>query len=58
VSAASPVFVLAGVIAYHLRFLSKVLHVIQNIDVWMRTSAGTLFIVLGIYLTIRHNFTL
>ena len=56
VSAALPVFVLAGVIAYHIHFLNTMLRVAQNIDVWTRNIAGTLFIVLGIYLTIRHNF--
>ena len=56
VSATLPVLVLAGVIAYHIRLLSKILQVVQNIDAWMRNLTGTLFIVLGFYLTIRHNF--
>ena len=56
-SAAFPIFVLAGVIGYPIHFLSTILRVTQNIDLWMRNIVGTLFIVLGIYLTIRHNFT-
>ena len=56
VSATLPVLVLAGVITSHIRLLSKILQVAQNIDVWMRNLTGILFIVLGIYLTIRHNF--
>ena len=58
VCATLPIFVLAGVIAYHIHLLSRILQVVQNIDVWMRNVTGTLFIVLGIYLTIRHNFAL
>ena len=57
VCATLPIFALAGVIAYHIRMLGKILQTIQNIDVWTRNLTGTLFIVLGIFLTIKHHFT-
>ena len=57
VCSALPIVVLAGLIAYQARLLSKVLRVLQNADVWMKYVVGNLFIVLGIYLTIRNNFS-
>jgi len=54
---ALPIVVLAGLVAYQVRFLSKVLNALQSADVWMKNIVGILFIVLGIYLTIRYNFS-
>ena len=57
ICAALPIFILASVIAYHIRLLGKILQTVQSIDGWMRNLTGILFIVLGIYLTVRYNFT-
>lgn len=58
VSATLPLCVLAGVIAYHFRLLSEILQAARNVDIWTRNLTGTLFIAAGIYLTLRHNFTI
>ena len=57
ISSTLPFLVLAGVLAYQIHFLSKILNTLQNIDMWMRNITGVLFIVLGIYLSILHNFS-
>jgi Thiol:disulfide interchange protein len=57
ICSALPIVVLAGLIAYQVRFLSKVLNALQSADVWMKNIVGILFIVLGVYLTIRYNFS-
>ena len=57
ISSTLPCLMIAGVLAYQIRFLSKMLNTLQNIDMWMKNIAGTLFIVLGIYLSIKHNFS-
>jgi cytochrome c biogenesis protein CcdA len=53
ICSALPIVVLAGLIAYQISFLSKVLSVIQNNDVWVKNIVGGLFIVLGIYTIAR-----
>ena len=57
ICSALPVVVLAGLVAYQVRFLGKLLNVLQSTDAWMKNIVGSLFIALGIYLTIMYNFS-
>lgn len=57
ICSALPIIVISGLIAYQARLLSKTLNTLQNSDVWVKYIVGNLFIVLGIYLTIRNNFS-
>jgi cytochrome c biogenesis protein CcdA len=57
ICSALPIVIVACLIAYQARFLSKIMNAVQNVDVWMRSIVGCLLIALGLYLTIRHNLS-
>lgn len=53
---AVPVLIFAGVIALNVQMLGKVFSVIGNIDYWMRTTTGTIFILLGIWFSLKYVY--
>ena len=51
-----PFLLLAGIIAYQARHLSKIVSALKNIDLWMCTIAGIIFILVATFLSLRFNF--
>lgn len=48
-----PVLIFAGIIALNAQRLGKAFSVMSTIDWWMRTMTGTLFIVVGIWFSLK-----
>ena len=53
---AVPVLIFAGIIALNVQLLGRAFIVMRQIDWWMRTLAGTVFIVVGIWLSLRYVY--
>jgi cytochrome c biogenesis protein CcdA len=56
IGTAVPVLIFAGIIALNAQLLGKAFSVMSKIDWWMRTITGTLFIVVGIWFSLRYVF--
>ena len=56
IGTAVPVLVFAGIIALNAQLLGKAFSVMSRIDWWMRTITGTLFIVIGVWLSLRYVY--
>jgi len=56
VCAAIPVLVFAGIIALNAQLLGKAFSVMSQIDRWTRTIAGILFIVVGVWFSLRYVY--
>ncbi len=56
VGTALPVLTFAIVLTYQAQWLGKAFNAVEKIDRWSRTVAGTAFIVIGIWLSLKHNF--
>jgi hypothetical protein len=56
ISSTLPFLILAGIIAYQARHLSRIVGALKNIDWWMCTIAGIVFILVAVLLSLRFNF--
>jgi cytochrome c biogenesis protein CcdA len=56
IGTAVPVLIFAGIIALNARLLGKAFSVMSRIDWWTRTITGTLFIILGIWFSLRYVY--
>jgi len=56
VCAAIPVMIFAGIIALNTQLLGKAFSVMNRIDWWTRSIAGTLFIVIGFWFSLRYVY--
>ena len=58
IGTAVPVLIFAGIIALNAQLLGKAFSVMSKIDWWTRTITGTLFIVVGIWFSLRYVYGL
>jgi cytochrome c biogenesis protein CcdA len=58
IGTAVPVLVFAGIIALNAQLLGKVFSMMSKIDWWMRTVAGTLFIVVGLWFSFKYVYVI
>jgi len=58
IGTAVPVLIFAGIIALNAQLLGKAFSVMSRIDWWMRTITGTLFVVVGIWFSLRYVYEL
>ncbi|MGL4943000.1 MAG: hypothetical protein ACRC46_07405 [Thermoguttaceae bacterium] len=58
VGTAVPVLILAGVIAGNASLLGRAFAMMQTLDWWTRTITGTLFIVIGIWFSLKYVYGL
>jgi len=57
IGTAVPVLIFAGIIALNAKLLGKAFSVMSKIDWWMRTTTGTLFITIGVWLALRYVYS-
>jgi cytochrome c biogenesis protein CcdA len=57
VGTAVPVLIFAGIIALNAQLISKAFSVISKIDWWMRTITGTLFIIIGLWFSLKYVYS-
>jgi len=53
-----PVIVFGLLIAFSARTVARVFHRVTQIEYWVRKAAGGIFIIAGVYLTLRNSFEL
>lgn len=53
---ALPVLLFAGIIALQANWLGKAFQILSRIDFWMRNFTGTIFIIIGIWFSLRYIF--
>lgn len=58
IGTALPVLLFAGIIAFQTHWLGKAFQILSQVDWWMRNVTGTLFIVLGLWFSLRYIFHL
>ncbi len=58
VSTALPVLVFVGILAFQAKWLGKAFNIVGKIDRWSRMVTGTLFVLIGIWFSLRYNFEL
>ncbi|MGL4944344.1 MAG: aromatic aminobenezylarsenical efflux permease ArsG family transporter [Thermoguttaceae bacterium] len=56
VGTAVPVLIVAGVIAVNASLLGRAFAMMQTLDWWTRTITGTLFIVIGIWFSLKYVY--
>jgi cytochrome c biogenesis protein CcdA len=56
IGTAVPVLVFAGIIALNAQLLGRAFSVMSRIDWWTRTITGTLFILIGIWFSLRYVY--
>jgi cytochrome c biogenesis protein CcdA len=56
IGTAVPVLIFAGIIALNAQLLGRAFSVMSRIDWWTRTVTGTLFILIGIWFSIRYVY--
>ena len=56
VGTAIPVLIFAGIITLNAKLLGKAFSVMSTIDCWTRTITGTLFIVVGLWFSLRYVY--
>lgn len=56
IGTAVPVLLFAGIIALNAQLLGKAFSVLTKIDWWMRTITGTLFILVGIWFSLKYVY--
>ncbi len=56
IATAVPVLIFAGIIAFNAQLLGKAFSVLTKIDWWMRTVTGTLFILVGIWFSLKYVY--
>jgi len=56
VGTALPVLVFAVILARQARLLGTAFNVVEKLDRWSRTVAGTAFVAIGIWFSLKYNF--
>ena len=56
IGTAVPVMIFAGIIALNAQLLGKAFSVMSKIDWWTRTITGTLFVVVGIWFSLKNVY--
>ena len=54
IAGALPVLFFAFLLAFHAHALGKTFQAFSRVDYWLRTAAGTLFILLGLYFSVQY----
>ncbi|MDG5815902.1 aromatic aminobenezylarsenical efflux permease ArsG family transporter [Chitinispirillales bacterium ANBcel5] len=58
IGTALPVIIFAIVMSVSLKSVGKVFNSLTSIEIWVRRVTAVIFVGVGIYLTLRHTFTL
>ncbi len=56
IGTAVPVLIFAGIIAWNAQFVGKAFSALTKIDWWMRTVTGTLFVIVGIWFSLKYVY--
>ena len=56
IATAVPVLIFAGIIAFNAQLLGKAFSALTKIDWWLRTVTGTLFVLVGIWFSLKYVY--
>lgn len=58
ISTALPVLIFAVILTFQAKWLGNAFNIVGKIDWWSRTISGSLFVLMGIWFSLRYNFEL